>query len=92
MTDKEIEKALKHCEDTGDYELCKTCPYANSPLCTLHDDALNYIKRLKAEKEQAKKDTAKEILQYLYERIGNTALSDSELVKNLALQYGVEVD
>lgn len=39
-----------------------------------------------------RKETAKEILQYLCEKIGNVALSDSELVQYLALQYGVEVE
>lgn len=36
-------------------------------------------------------DTAREILQYLYEKMGNVSLSDTELVLYLAAQYGVEV-
>ena len=37
-------------------------------------------------------DTAREILQYLYEKMGNVPLSDTELVLYLATQYGVEVE
>ena len=37
-------------------------------------------------------DTAREILIYLYEKIGNVAVSDSELIKYLAKEYGVEVE
>lgn len=37
-------------------------------------------------------DTAREILQYLYEKMGNVSLSDTELVLHLAAQYGVEVE
>lgn len=36
-------------------------------------------------------DTAREILQYLYEKMGNVSLSDAEFVLYLATQYGVEV-
>lgn len=36
-------------------------------------------------------DTAREILQYLYEKMGNVSLSDTELVLYLAAQYGAEV-
>lgn len=37
------------------------------------------------------KDIAKEILQYIYEKMGNSSLSDTELVKSLAYQYGVDL-
>ena len=37
-------------------------------------------------------ETAREILIYLYEKIGNVAVSDSELIKYLAKEYGVEVE
>ena len=37
-------------------------------------------------------DTAREILQYLYEKMGNVSLSDTELVLYLAALYGVEVE
>lgn len=37
-------------------------------------------------------DTAREILQYLYEKMGNVSLSDTELVLYLAAQYDVEVE
>lgn len=37
-------------------------------------------------------DTVREILQYLYEKMGNVSLSDTELVLYLAAQYGAEVE
>lgn len=37
-------------------------------------------------------DTAREILQYLYKKMGNVSLSDTELVLYYAAQYGVEVE
>lgn len=37
-------------------------------------------------------DTARKILKYLYEKMGNVAISDIELVLYLAEQYGVEVE
>lgn len=46
---------------------------------------------LEIEKENVRKETAKEILQYLYEKMGNVALSDTELVTAVASLYGVEV-
>ncbi len=42
--------------------------------------------------EQVRKETAKEILSYLYEKMANSAMSDTELVKYLAIKYGVELD
>ncbi len=42
--------------------------------------------------QEIRKETAKEILQYLYEKIGNAPLSDIELVNYLAQRYGVEVE
>lgn len=40
----------------------------------------------------ARKETAKDILSYLYEKMENVALSDTELVMTVALFYGVEVE
>lgn len=37
-------------------------------------------------------ETVGKILTYLYEKMGNSALSDTELVKNLAVEYGVQLD
>ena len=37
-------------------------------------------------------DTVREILKYLYEKMGNVAISDIELVLYLAKEYGVEVE
>ena len=37
-------------------------------------------------------DTAEKILTYLYAKMGNSALSDTELIKALAIQYDVEID
>lgn len=38
------------------------------------------------------KEIASAILSYLYEKLGNSALSDTELVKALAIQYGVVLE
>lgn len=38
------------------------------------------------------KETAKEILQYFMKKWGNVALSDTELVTDVARFYGVEVE
>ena len=37
-------------------------------------------------------DTAREILKYLNEKMGNVTISDIELVLYLAKEYGVEVE
>lgn len=49
-------------------------------------------KHLIAKGYRKQSDTAREILQYLYEKMGNVSLSDTELVLYLAAQYGVEVE
>lgn len=41
--------------------------------------------------DKVRQETAAEILNYLYVRLGNSALSDTELVKMLAIQYGVDL-
>lgn len=41
--------------------------------------------------DEVRKTTATDICSYLLEKIGNIALADTELVKMLATQYGVEV-
>ena len=50
-----------------------------------------YARDLYKEGYRKQSDTAKEILQYLYEKMGNVLVSDTELVKYLAARYGVEV-
>lgn len=96
MTDKEIEKALEVC---GLRDLdCKDCPYFdNAATCLrLKDrDAYEYIQRLKAEKEQIRKETAKEIFQDLYNQANNVWKAiewTTEDIKQYATKYGVEVD
>lgn len=49
-------------------------------------------KHLIAKGYRKQSDTAREILQYLYEKMGNVSLSDTELVLSLAAKYGVEVE
>lgn len=56
----------------------------------LNDNDLESL--LKDVKKKTQKETAQEILKYLYEKIGNAPLSDIELVNYLAKQYGVEVE
>ena len=51
-----------------------------------------YARDLYKEGYRKQSDTAKEILQYLYEKMGNVLVSDTELVKYLAARYGVEVE
>lgn len=51
-----------------------------------------YARDLYKEGYRKQSDTAKEILQYLYEKMGNVLVSDIELVKYLAATYGVEVE
>lgn len=51
-----------------------------------------YARDLYKEGYRKQSDTAKEILQYLYEKMGNVLVSDTELVKYLTARYGVEVE
>ena len=105
MTDEEIEKTLTQCGDLSDFN-CKGCPLEVNPLCfsVTRENALDYINRLKAEKEQVRKDAAKEILQEVYKLCGNLVADNSpdsidfmdfaraELLTDLCQKYGVEVD
>ena len=78
------EMAKEMCEEYGTY-ICKNeCPIAT--------DCANRLiaKRLIATGYRKQSDTVKEILQYLYKKMGNVSLSDTELVLYLAAQYGVE--
>lgn len=58
--------------------------------CTPACGAREYAKRCFKAGYRKQSDTAREILQYLYEKMGNVPLSDTELVLYLATQYGVE--
>lgn len=81
-----VEMAKSMCEEY-DTDICKhECPMAT--------DCANILiaKRLIAAGYRKQSDTAKEILQYLYEKMGNVLVSDTELVKYLAARYGVEVE
>ena len=60
--------------------------------CTPACGAREYAKRCFKAGYRKQSDTAREILQYLYEKMGNVPLSDTELVLYLATQYGVEVE
>lgn len=78
MTKQEqIEEMAKAMED---FELQNTCE------CDIELAEHLYNKGYRKEKE-----TAKDILSYLYEKMGNAALSDTELVMEVARFYGVEV-
>lgn len=94
MTDEEIEFALKQYVIGGGRNVVNMDWAA----------ALDYINRLKAEKEQVRKDAAKEILQEVYKLCGNLVADNSpdsidfmdfaraELLTDLCQKYGVEVD
>lgn len=101
MTDKEIEKALEVC-GLSDLD-CKDCPYFNNIATCLRlkdRDAYEYIQRLKAEKEQIRKDTAKNfaetLIALLFEENKGETITIKDLhtvIKDVAkAQYGVEVD
>jgi len=70
MTGEKIEKALDCCING---KCGFSCPYCDRNFAgvfhcdEMKKDALAYINRLKSEKEQACKETAKEILRLLYE-------------------------
>lgn len=84
---KQIEEMAKEmCKEYGTYTCKNECQ-----LCG--DCANEYIaENLIAAGYRKQSDTAREILQYLYEKMGNVSLSDTELVLYLAEQYGVEVE
>lgn len=103
MTDEEIEKALKCCATDYDGEKCgkctnkSSCQYNKESNLTavneLCDDALNYINRLKAEKAQVRKDTAKEILvKWWKENIATGNECGNDYVDELVLDYGLDYD
>ena len=99
MTDKEIEKALEICGKLGD---CVSCP-CDGYNCIQKDlGALDYINRLKAEKEQIRKNTAKEILRELFDDAKEMAKDKNydfaiayirmkTILRFKAKEYGVEV-
>ncbi len=122
MTYEEIEKALTQCGDLSDFD-CKGCPLEGEPLCLsiILENALDYINRLKAEKEDmhdnivgykayidnheeiwkrnaeidkaiVRKDTAKEILQIIYELCKVRKEIQWDDVWYLVKRYGVEMD
>lgn len=86
MTDNEI-KQMEEINRLN--KACKTAIESYTRMETLYKIKCN---ELEYSINKAENDTAKNILQYLYERIGNVALSDIELIENLALQYNVELE
>lgn len=88
MTEKEIEKALEICGKSGD---CLNCPYDVDNCMQKELDALAYINRLKAEKEQGRKETAKEILGDLVDLVIKRNLTIDDIA-SMAKVYGIEVD
>lgn len=96
MTDKEIERGLECC--SKDYKDCDNCRYYDNTkhcISNLVKDFLEYVKRLKAEKEQVRKETAKEILLLLdcvptsdVNELNHLALLKQQIIK----KYGGEVD
>lgn len=103
MSDKEIEKVLECCSK-DEIGACLNCPRADEDreeICFNNDvkkQILDYINRLKAEKEQIRKETAKEILQDLKERsvwFANSGFDKEhfdEQFEEMCKTYGVEVE
>lgn len=98
MTDKEIEEALENHKDIVQRD-CSVCPYRNGHrLATyscnstqLAKDALDYINRLKSEKQTAKTQL-KELLSALYQRTDSEqgfTLYRKDIVE-LAKDYGIK--
>lgn len=104
MTDKEIEKALDLCS-YGIGSKCKECPAhkykgMDCALGDLQRMALDYINRLKAEKEQIGKETAKKFAEILISLIWEEEEGETITIKDLhsaikdvaMAHYGIEVD
>lgn len=83
---KQIEEMVKVIMDA----VPETIQYVQAPAN--ETEARIEAKALIAVGYRKQSDTAKEILQYLYEKMGNVLVSDTELVKYLAARYGVEVE
>ena len=85
--EEQIEEMAKVMCEEYDTDICKhECPMATDCANTL------IAKRLYDAGYRKQSDIAREILKYLYEKMGNVAISDIELVLYLAEQYGVEVE
>lgn len=92
MTDEEIEKCLMCMRGSG--KDCKECHRPiTAELDTVIGDALDYINRLKTEKAQVRKDTAKEILvKWWKENIATGNEYGNDYVDELVLDYGLDYD
>ena len=107
MTKDEIKKALELCSKDED---CEKCPYCNHYRCdrALQKDSFVLIteqeqenKRLEEETSNIRKETAKEILDMLYDiGIDNEMLeccrifdvNGVSLAKQICEKYGVEIE
>lgn len=108
MNKEGIKKALEVCTDC--YSTCDDCPYDDVGNCgdTLKTDACeliveqeNEIERLKAETSNIRRETAKEILDMLYDiGIDKETLeccrifdvNGVSLAKQICEKYGVEIE
>lgn len=87
--DKEIEKALKSC---GYNPKCGDCPYYGKDIrcgVILPKDALDYINRLKFEKQLAETQL-KELLSALYRRTEKPFTLERKDIVELAKDYGIK--
>lgn len=64
----------------------------NKDNITLQDAIGTFIDASYKRTEEIYKKAVKEMAEYLLEKMGNSALSDTELVKAYALQKGVNIE
>lgn len=85
---EEMAKAISPYYDFCKITECENCNRKKLSKCRYY----SFAKRCVMNGYRRQSDTVREILQYLYEKMGNVSLSDTELVLYLAAQYGVEVE
>lgn len=94
MTYEEVKKGLECCLDRT--KGCKICPYYDDEDClyAVRKDTLVLINRLEQEKEQIRKETAKGIINDLFNACDASQYDcvEPNYIFYLAEKYGVEVD
>lgn len=94
MKDEQIEKAVTQCSCLTKLGCC-VCPYLSmknseySCVIAMSKDALNYINRLKSEKQLAETQL-KELLSALYRRTEKPFTLERKDIIELAKDYGIK--